>query len=194
MTALSINNSVKYSWGEASILGGTACMITSFDAPDTGNLLLSVHHGIILDYDFLKVNLPFSFQADTLKIGTLDKNFYTMETDETGDFRWTFGSFKLVLPTKINENHYRLKLKALDGYMQPGTRKVVIDINGLKRETFFDSEVKEYEFDFHIDNPKTGLIPLEISIPDWCPKDELGVNDARLLGFRFYGLEWTAVK
>jgi hypothetical protein len=192
-SSILLNGKIIESWKKKEIHQGAGCVLTSMSLKDPSRGVVTTDQGAMLDYGFIPVGLPFSFESDSIKVGTVKSLFYPLEEDETGSFRWTFENFKFVLPTKEGEHNYKLRLKARDGYVAPGERTVTISIDNKVRAAKFSNDLQEYEFDFYFDNPKTELVPLKISIPSWSPSEVLGIGDTRRLGFMFYGLEWDTV-
>jgi len=192
LTVIKMDDRIIDTWFRKDIRQGAGCLLASMDMGNPPQGHISIENGAMLDYSCISVDLPFSFKPDSVKVGFVKSLFYPLEEDVTGVFRWTVGNFRFVLPTREGIHYYKLKIKARDGYITPGERKITISVDSAIHETTFSNDVKEYEFDFYFENPETGLVPLKISVPSWSPQEVLGVNDARKLGIIFYGLDWDA--
>lgn len=191
LTKLHIDGENSLSWEHNQLPVGLLLNSCTPDSADS--IRVKLDNGFIAECETIKTEFPFVFMPDSFNVKSVHNLFYTLESEKAKNeyFRWTCGKFNFVLPVKKGTFKYRLKLRARDGFIHPGTRPLIISIGDHMLETTLTDEISDYVFDIEINSPKNKLIPFVMSIEPWSPKKVLGVNDSRNLGFMFHGFEWN---
>ena len=101
---------------------------------------------------------------------------------------------KVRVPIGGEMNPYRLTLQIADGHPER-RRNLRVTFAGQSREVQLPQTPEALTLQF--DAPEAGpprLADLHFEILPWSPRDLLGFNDDRQLGFMFYGLSWGPVE
>ena len=119
----------------------------------------------------------------------MQDGFYREEEKET-PFCWTQGRATVKVPLTPGSKQYQLVLNVENGHpvMQ---RTASITFQGMTSKIMLPAQPMNVLLEFPAgDVPEKSMADLVFEVETWNPLRQMGVQDSRDLGFKFYGLEW----
>ena len=111
--------------------------------------------------------------------------------DLEGSYRWTKGELVVPVPVRPGVTRYRLVLGAKDGHPGNRDRKLTAEIGGRREAIHLSRDLRHNVISISgLKTDRLQAMDLKLSIPAWCPREELGTTDDRQLGFMLDSLIW----
>ncbi len=154
--------------------------------PAAGARALRWDGGGLMDMDILPVPRVLRLRPGDRALKHVATGLHPCESGPAGDFQWTKGTAVWRVPAPAEGPSYRLRLWLAGDRREPAVR---VHIGGHQTEWTLTLDVGVYTWTPPPLSGQHGLIDIRLESTSWRPSDR-GADDGRLLGVRWYGLEW----